>query len=368
MPSDIFNRLPPEIHINVVKCLKTQEGNTMLHAMQALANHALIQDFGSLSSYNLLRDVRSFTSASPTARRYFYANQCAFFIQPYIQNISKIFQDESLVSLAVILLQARKIRARARGLTSPQIEQSIKPCLDAFTRFEKSVPEEEWKEDLGCITALIDMNREFDHIVYQYSSRERWSYQVPQSSYRSNFINHFLRYDLYCQLGCHGEDKLFAENEHIKKLESHLYKLILPKPQTGSWEVLNMIWLIKKILKSIIRSVDSQVQYVGDGRKEINQVDEIIRQGGPSDFVMQRLRECRFKSRLEYDTKIFLDHACLQGYPFILSLRQPTRDARKALIDMFFKITVEKLQEKAGKSGSTRCARRLESLYRSLAS
>lgn len=361
MPSDIFNRLPPEIHINIVKYLKTQEGNTRLHLMQALVNLALNQDFGSFSSYKSLRDVRSFTSASPTARRYFYANQCASFVRPYIQNISKIFQDESLVPLAVILLQARKIRARTRGLTSSQIEQSIRPCLDAFTRFENSEPEEGWKEDLGCIKALTNMNREFDHIMNQYPSREG-------RSHRSNFINHFLRYDLYCQLGCHGEEKLFAENEHIKELESHLYKLILPKPQTGSWEALNMIWLMKKILGSIMESVDSQVQYVGDGRKEINQVDDIIRQGGPSDFVMQRLRECRFKSRSEYDTKIFLDHACLQGYHFIAYFRQPTRDARNALIDMFFKITVETLQKKAGMSGSTRCARRLESLYRSLAS
>ncbi|KAF5582718.1 hypothetical protein FPCIR_9389 [Fusarium pseudocircinatum] len=140
MPSDIFNWLPPEVHINIVKYLSIQ------------------------SDHVRLRDVRSFTSASPTARRYFYANQCASFVQPYIQDVYRIFGDEALVPLGVILLQVRKVRAQTRGLTSLQIEQHIRPYLDAFTRFENSEPEDEWKGNLGCIAALIEMDREFYNI------------------------------------------------------------------------------------------------------------------------------------------------------------------------------------------------------------
>ncbi|PNP75028.1 hypothetical protein FNYG_11676 [Fusarium nygamai] len=309
MPSDIFNWLPPEIHINIVKYLNTE------------ANHAL------------LRDMRSFTSASPTARRYFYANQCASYVRPYIQDVYRIFGDEALVPLGVILLQVRKVRAQTRGLTSLQIEQRIRPYLDAFTRFENSEHEEEWKGKLGCITALIKMDREFDNIWHNFSNhiwkiyysrarrawRARLSNYDPPPSYRSTVINHFLRYDLYCQLGCHGEDKLFAENEHVKELESHLYKLMIPTNGRRT-ERINMLWLIKELLNRILYSIDWQINYVGDARKERNQVDDIIRQGGTPEFVMQRLRECRFKSRRECDTKLFLDHVCLQGYPFVLYL------------------------------------------------
>ncbi|KAF4439219.1 hypothetical protein FACUT_4296 [Fusarium acutatum] len=344
MPSDIFNWLPPEIHINIVRYLNTR------------ANHGL------------LRDIRSFTSASPTARRYFYANQCASFVRPYIQEISEIFEDEGLVPLAVTLLQVRKVRVKTRGLTSSQIEQHLRPYLDAFTHFENSEPEEEWKQDLGCITALINMNREFDIMWQEYYWRVRLPNYVPPPSDRSNVIDHFLRYDLYCQLGCHGEEKLFAENEHVKEFESHLYKIIPPKPRVRRSARINMLWLIKKLLEKILFSVDWQINYVGDARKERNQVDDIIRQGGSSHFVMQRLRECRFKSRDERDTKLYLDHVCLQGYPFILHLQQLTRDAQKAcILDMFFKFTTEKLQAKAGISKSTRSATKRERMYRSLA-
>ncbi|KAF5966987.1 hypothetical protein FCOIX_12208 [Fusarium coicis] len=290
MPSDIFNWLPPEIHINIVKYLNIE------------ADHALI------------RDIRSFTSASPTARRYFYANQCTSLIRPYLQNIYKIFGDEALVPLGVILLQVRKVRAKTRGLTSLQIEQRIRPYLDAFTRFENSGPEEGWKEDLGCITALISMSREFDDIwheignyiwkMYYWRTVTPPRHYDPPSSCRSTVINHFLRYDLYCQIGCHGEDKLFAENEHVKELESHLYKL-MPPTKGRRMGRLNMLCFIKDILDRILRFIDWQIDYVGDKRRERNQVDDIIRQGGAPEFVMQRLRECRFKSRHEYDTKLF---------------------------------------------------------------
>ncbi|KAF5709540.1 hypothetical protein FMUND_10030 [Fusarium mundagurra] len=351
MPSDIFNRLPPEIHINIVKHLGP-EGN-----------------------YVSIRDIRSFTSASPTARRYFYANQCASFVRPYIQEISKKFGDEALVPLAVILLQARKVRAQTRGLTSPQIEQRIRPYLDAFTRFENSEPEEEWKGNLGCITALINMNREFDnilddftyYILKRYYLRPRLPLYDPPPSYQSTVINHFLRYDLYCQLGCHGEDKLFAENEHVKELESHLYKLMLPTNAHRLGRI-NMLYLIKELLDRILRSVDKQINYAGDARKERKQVDDIIRQGGTPEFVMQRLRECRFRSRHDRDTKLFLDHVCLLGYPFVLYLQKLGDSARKAcILDMFFKITTEKFQAKAGIRKSTASATKRERIYSSLA-
>ncbi|KAF5547011.1 hypothetical protein FNAPI_8677 [Fusarium napiforme] len=355
MPSDIFNWLPPETHINIVKNLNIQ------------------------AYQDLFRDIRSFISASPTARRYFYANQFASFVRPHIQNIGKIFGDQALVPLAVILLQVRKVRAKTRGLTSLQIEQHIRPYLDAFTRFENSEPEEEWKEDLGCITALISMNREFDDIwhevdhyiwkmYYWRTVRPRPDYDPPPSSYRSTVINHFLRYDLYCQLGCHGEDKLFAENEYVKELESHLYKL-MPSTNGRRMGRLNMLCLMKDILHSILRSIDGEINYVGDRRRERNQVDDIMRQGGTPEFVMERLRECRFKSRHARDTKLFLDHLCLQGSPLVLYLKQLGKSARKAcILDMFFKITTEKLQlqAKAGMRMSTRSATKRESIYSSL--
>ncbi|KAF5642782.1 uncharacterized protein FTJAE_3498 [Fusarium tjaetaba] len=354
MPSDIFNWLPPEIHINIVKNLNIQ------------------------ANEDLFRDVRSFISASPTARRYFHANQCASIVRPYIQDIYRIFEDEALVPLAVILLQVRKVRAQTRGLTSLQIEQRIRPYLDAFSRFENSVPGERWKEDLGCIAALISMNREFD-IIWHESRVYIWklhywrtvtprrNYDLPCSD-RSTVINHFLRYDLYCQLGCHREDKLFAENEHVKELESHLYKL-MPSTDGRRMARLNMLCLIKDILDGILESVDWQINYVGDRRRERNQVDDIIRQGGTPEFVMQRLRECRFKSRQKYDTKLFLDHVCLQGSPLVLYLKQLGKIAQKAcILDMFFKITTEKLQlqAKAGMRMSTRSATKRESIYSSL--
>ncbi|KAF5693560.1 hypothetical protein FDENT_1903 [Fusarium denticulatum] len=357
MPSDIFNWLPPEIHIKIVKYLSIQ------------------------SDHVLLRDIRSFTSASPTVRRYFYANQCASFVRPYIQDIYRIFGDEALVPLGVILLQIRKVRAQTRGLTSLQIEQRIRPYLDAFTRFENSEPEDEWKGNLGCITALIKMDREFDSIwldfsyyiwkMYYLRARGAWRARLsdydPPPSYRSTVINHFLRYDLYCQLGCNEEEKLFAKNEHVKELESHLYKLMIPTDGRRT-ERINMICLIKELLERILYSVDRQINYLGDARKERNQVDDIIRQGGTPEFVMQRLQECRFKSRRESDTKLFLDHVCLQGYPFVLYLQQLSVIGRKAcILDMFFKITTEKLQAKAGMTKSTRSATKRESMYSSLA-
>ncbi|EWG41417.1 hypothetical protein FVEG_03541 [Fusarium verticillioides 7600] len=352
MPSDIFNWLPPEIHINIVKNLKIQ------------------------AKQDLLRDIRSFISASPIARRYFFANQRASIVRPYIQDVYRIFGDEAIVPLAVILLQVRKVRAQTRGLTSLQIEQRIRPYLDAFSHFENSVPEERWKEDLGCITALISMNREFDEIWHEFSDyiwkMYYWRIMTPRrnydppSSYRSTVINHFLRYDLYCQIGYHGEDKLFAENEHVKELESHLYKL-MPLPTNGRrMGRLNMLCLIKDILHGILWSVDWQINYVRDER---NQVDDIIRQGGTPEFVMQRLRECRFKSRQKYDTKLFLDHVCLQGFPLVFYLKQLGDSARKAcILDMFFKTTTEKLQSqaKAGMRMSTRSATKRESIYSSL--
>jgi hypothetical protein len=352
MPSDIFNWLPPEIHINIVKYLNIE------------------------AKQDLLRDIRSFTAASPTARRYFYANQFASFVRPYIQDVSRIFGDEALVPLAVILLKARKVRAQTRGLTSLQIEQHIRPYLDAFSRFENSEPEEEWKGNLGCIAALIKMNQEFHTILNGFIYYILKLYylrplllQICDSlpSHKSTIINHFLRYDLYCQLGCHGEDKLFADNEHVKELESHLYKLMLPT-KTDRMRRVNMLCLIKNLLDRIVSSVDLQINYVGDARKESNQVDDIMRQGGTPGFVMQRLRECRFKSRHARDTKLFLDHLCLQGYPLILYLLQLSGSARKAcVLDMFFKITTEKLQAEAGMRMSTRSATKRESIYSSLA-
>ncbi|KAF5568300.1 hypothetical protein FPHYL_2837 [Fusarium phyllophilum] len=348
MPSDIFNWLPPEIHVNIVKYLNTEE------------------------NYVSIRDIQSFTSASPTARRYFYANQCDSFVRPYIQEVYRIFGDEALVPLGVILLQVRKVRAQTRGLTSLQIEQRIRPNLDAFTRFENSGPEEEWKEDLGCITALIKMDREFDNIWNKFRHYTwrlySWRARLPHCDpYRSTVINHFLRYDLYCQLGCDGEGKLFAENEHVKELESHLYKLMIPTTGRRT-ERINMLWLIKDLLNRILYSVDWQINYVGDARKERNQVDDIIRQGGTPEFVMQRLRECRFKSRHECDTKLFLDHVCLRDFPFVLYLQQLSSSARKAcILDMFFKITTEKWQVKAGTGNSTRSATKRESIKSSLA-
>ncbi|KAH7166730.1 hypothetical protein DER46DRAFT_573618 [Fusarium sp. MPI-SDFR-AT-0072] len=129
-----------------------------------------------------------------------------------------------------------------------------------------------------------------------------------------------------------------------------------------------MLWLIKERHGKILSSVDSQINYFGDARKERNQVDDIIRQGGPPHFVMQRLQECRFKTRHRYDTKLYLDHVCLQGYPLLVHLQQLRRDAQIAyILDIFFKITTEKLQAKAGMWKSARSATKRESIYRSYA-
>ncbi|KAF5963584.1 hypothetical protein FBULB1_13282 [Fusarium bulbicola] len=343
MASDIFNWLPPEIHINIVKHLDVR------------------------AKLDVLRDVRSLNSASLTARRYFYANQCASFLRPYIQEIYRIFGDETIVPLAVILLQVRKIRAQTRGLTSLQIEQHLRPHLDAFARFENSEPEEEWKYDMGYITALIKMNRELDIMWDEY-----WQWYMPSyvltCSQLSNIANHFLRYDLYCQLGCNGKEKLFSENEHVKDLESHIYKLLpLPKPLRVRELTANMLWLVKKRHTMILASVDNQIEYV-DPRIERKQVNDIMRQGGTPDFVMQRLRECQFKTRRAYDNELYLDHVFLQGYPLLLHLQQLTRDARIAcVLDIFFKVTTEKFQMEAGMSRSTRSATKVERIYRSLA-
>ncbi|KAF5584727.1 uncharacterized protein FSUBG_12690 [Fusarium subglutinans] len=338
MASDIFNWLPPEIHINIVKHLDVQ------------------------AKLDVLRDVQSFNSASPTARHYFYANQCASFLRPYIQEIYRIFGDETLVPLALILLHVRKIRAQTRGLTSLQIEQRLRPHLDAFARFENSEPEEEWKYDLGYILAIFNMNREMAIIWGEYCQFSRPGTRTKLS----NAVNHFLRYDLYCQLGCNGEEKLFSENEHVKELESHIYKLLPQPPQARELGV-NMPCLVKNRHKRILLDVRWQLGY-GDARNEQQQVDDIMRQGGPPDFVMQRLRECRFKTKGAYDVKLYLDHVVLQGYPLLLHLQQLTRDARAAyVVDTFFRIVTEKFQIGSGMSRSTRSTTKAERIYRSLA-
>ncbi|KAH7260770.1 uncharacterized protein BKA55DRAFT_672627 [Fusarium redolens] len=332
MTSDIFNWLPPELHINVVANLQS------------------------------LQDIRSFTSASPVARRYFHANQRTSFLWPYILEIHANFGDEALVPLALILLQVRKI------------EQRIRPYLDAVTRFDISESSEEWKTNLGCIAAIIHMIREIGPITA--GSVNKFRDQMPRTarsyihSYadRGQVVNAYLRYDLYCQLACNGEEKLFAEREQVKELESYLHKH-LPQPyQARPRTPVNILCLIRQRHTDILFCVDLTIGMSRSERSERNQVKDILRRGGPRPFVLQRLQECRFMKRQRDDIKAYLDYVSLQGYPFLHYLEQLEPHAQKAcVLDIFFKITTERLRELAGIRVTTRSAAKRANIYQAYA-
>ncbi|KAJ9422888.1 hypothetical protein FOXG_19100 [Fusarium oxysporum f. sp. lycopersici 4287] len=349
MPSDIFNWLPPEVHLNIVDNLQS------------------------------LHNTRSFTLASPTARRYFHANQRTSFLWPYILEIQANFGDEALVPLALILLQVRKVRAQTRGLTSLQIEQRIRPYLDAVARFDKSEPAKEWKTNLGCISAVINMIREFGPITAGSVNgfRNHLSgiarYDIHIFANRGHAINVFLRYDLYCQLACNGEERLFtqreAEREQVNELESYLHKRLKhPQQAHHPWIPDTMMKLIKQRHRDILLSVDDTFGVSRSARRERNQVEDIIRLGGPGPSVLQRLQQCRFVTRQRDDETTYLDYVSLQGFPFLHHLEQLEAEAQKPyVLDIFFKVTTKRLQELAGIRVATRSAARQESIYQTYA-
>ncbi|KAH7202592.1 hypothetical protein BKA60DRAFT_600764 [Fusarium oxysporum] len=259
MPSDIFNWLPPEVHLNIIQ-----------------------------------------------------AN----------------FGDEALVPLALILLQVRKI------------EQRIRPYLDAVARFDKSEPAEEWKTNLGCISAVINMIREFGPITAGSVNgfRNHLSgiarYDINIFANRGHAINVFLRYDLYCQLACNGEETLFtqreAEREQVNELESYLHKRLKhPQQAHHPWIPDTMMKLIKQRHRDILLSVDDTFGISRSARRERNQVEDIIRLGGPGPSVLRRLQQCRFVTRQRDDETTYLDYVSLQGFPFLHHLEQLEAEAQK---------------------------------------
>ncbi|KAF4345215.1 hypothetical protein FBEOM_823 [Fusarium beomiforme] len=332
MFSDIFHKLPPELHSNVV-------GN-----------------------FNSLEDVRFFTSASPVARRYFHANQRNSFLRPYMMQIQENFGDEALVPKALTLLELRKVRAQTRGLTSLQIQHRLKRYLDDKTlhddeAFLDSEPKHEWKKDLGCMVAIMTkILPEVASILESYRNevKRRFSRvpglagkapKIPPAD-RRILVDAFLRYDIYCHLFYNGDEKLFVERLYSPRK----YRFCLPQHLAlilrSSSVPISILELIKHRHREILVHVETvlnrhlTLRQGMSKRSERYQVQDIMHQGGPSTVISRRLQECRFTTSDERDKKTYVDYMCYQGYPMLKYLEQlEPRCLGDYVIDAFFKIT-----------------------------
>ncbi|KAK2484490.1 hypothetical protein H9L39_02470 [Fusarium oxysporum f. sp. albedinis] len=129
-----------------------------------------------------------------------------------------------------------------------------------------------------------------------------------------------------------------------------------------------MMKLIKQRHRDILLSVDDTFGVSRSARRERNQVEDIIRLGGPGPSVLQRLQQCRFVTRQRDDETTYLDYVSLQGFPFLHHLEQLEAEAQKPyVLDIFFKVTTKRLQELAGVRVATRSATRRESIYQTYA-
>ncbi|KAF5696149.1 hypothetical protein FMUND_15771 [Fusarium mundagurra] len=347
MSSDIFHKLPPELHFTIV---------------------------GNLRS---LEDVSSFTSASPIARRYFHANQRTSFLRPYIVQIHENFGDGALVPRALTLLELRKVRAQTRGLTSLQIQQRLKCYLDDKTLHDDeallaSEPKHEWKKDLGCIIALTkkvlpgvaSILESYRNEVKRRFSRIPWlAEKAPEipSADRRILVDEFLRHDIYCYLFYNGDESLFVEKLHSSRkyrscLPQHLALILRSSPV-----LISILELIKHRHREILDHVETVLNrhlafcQTTSKRNERNQVQDTMRQGGPSTVISRRLKECRLETSYKHDKKAYIDYMCYQGYPVLQYLEQlELPHLKDYVIETFFKITTKKRQEKAGWRVTTR--------------
>ncbi|KAF4445656.1 hypothetical protein F53441_10605 [Fusarium austroafricanum] len=329
MPSDIFSKLPPELHFNIV---------------------------GNLNS---LHDILSFTSASPAARCYFKANQRSF-LRICITEIEQHFADETIVPWVLILLKLRKTRAQTRGCTSLQIQQRIKPLLDAIVGFDYSKPTDEWKGDLGCIIALRRMFPEIKRLVTCFEKKidclpTRAARSEPHkisAADRRTLIDAFLRYDIYCHLFHNGYEQLFDEKAHLsEKFRPCLDRHITYPGQTNSYFHTTILELIQGRHREILNYLDFRGMVHQSKRNEHNQIEDIICLGGSSHdaVVWRRLKECRFRTRQTDDEAVYLDYISMQGYPLLQYMEQlEPKILEDYILETFFRVTTTKLQEEAG--------------------
>lgn len=294
--SDIFDKLPAELNTTI---------------------------FGHCES---LKDILSLISASPAAHFCFLGNTRACLKQSISEIKSDLISDD-LVALALLLLRLRKLRQEAHGRTSLQIQQLIKPTVDAVLHLDPSNPTQEWKGSLAQIIVL----RRFlpgirDFIVSQQERKIPGGITATEEEpaklttvQKHSLIDTLLRYDIYCHSFHYGHELLFHGKVLKDKFSPCLDRGLFSYFDAASRTIrrsITILDLIKARHKKLLDLVDED-NWVRTPNSEQIRVREIVNRGGLINIVWRRLRICRYQHRDESQERGYLQHMSQQGYPLL---------------------------------------------------
>ncbi|KAI6760540.1 hypothetical protein HG530_009400 [Fusarium avenaceum] len=186
------------------------------------------------------------------------------------QSISEIQSDlisDDLVALALLLLRLRKLRQEAHGRTSLQIQQLIRPAVDAVLHLDPSNPTQEWK---GSLAQIIVLRRILpgirDFIVSQQERKIPGGIAATDEEpaklttvQKHSLIDTLLRHDIYCHSFHYGHELLFHGKSLKDKFSPCLDRGLFSYFDTASRPMrrgITILDLIKARHKRLLNLVD----------------------------------------------------------------------------------------------------------------
>ncbi|KAM0245552.1 hypothetical protein ACHAP5_005359 [Fusarium lateritium] len=340
--SNIFSKLPAELTIAI---------------------------FGHCSS---LKDVHSLISASPAARACFLGNAHTYLKQHVTEIRSELIGDD-LVALALLLLRLRRSRRETYGGTPIQVQQLVKPIVEAVLRLDPVNPSREWKGSLAQIMALRRFLPEIREFIasQQKDQMPDWARKTDKepaeltTAQKHKFIDTFLGTDIYCHSFHHGHELFFQGKESKEKLSRYLnlglFFYFTQDSRLGCTGI-TIPELIQNRQKALIDLVDKNFEE-RTSDSEQSQAREMMHRRGQMYVAWRRLRIRLYQRRSWNQEMEYLKHVSRQGYSLLYYMESLDLLSLEIFVyDTFFEVSVKQRQRQQeafrGGESSRQCVRR----------
>ncbi|KAM0487992.1 hypothetical protein ACHAP7_001810 [Fusarium lateritium] len=323
--------------------LENSAGSDIFNKLPAELNSAIVRHCSSL------KDVHSLISASPAARVCFLGNSYAY-LKQHVAEIKFELVGDDLVALALLLLRLRRSRRETYGGTPLQVQQLVKPIVEAVLCLDPASPSQEWKGSLAQIMALQRFLPEIREFI---ASQQKD--QIPDwardkdgepaeltTAQKHKFIDTFLRTDIYCHSFHHGHELLFQGKESKEKLSRclnlGLFFYFTPDSRLGCTGI-TIPELIQNRQKELLDLVNKDIgERTQDS--EQSQAREIMNQRGQMDVAWRRLRIRLYQHRNGDQEMEYLKHVSRQGYSLLHYMESlDLHSLRIFVYDTFFKVS-----------------------------